>query len=146
MCKWIFHLQWTLSISNISLSRIKCSVPWNFPQVHCIAFLYFEFLYLELFPISNKFSGPLNHFLSISRTFTYLNLIFEFPNKFEFASKQKFRPWMKKNLLFVLSVAKTKMSVKRKLNTKTLKEKCDILSHIEKDMANKEAAWYIWCA
>ena len=47
---------------------------------------------------------------------------------------------MKKNLLFVLSVAKTKMSVKRKLNTKTLKEKCDILSHIEKDMANKEAA------
>ena len=32
------------------------------------------------------------------------------------------------------------MSVKRKLNTKTLKEKCDILSHIEKDMTNKEAA------
>ena len=33
-----------------------------------------------------------------------------------------------------------KMSVKRKLNTKTLKEMCDILSHIEKGMANKEAA------
>ena len=32
------------------------------------------------------------------------------------------------------------MSVKRKLNTKTLKEKCDILSHIEKGMTNKEAA------
>ena len=47
---------------------------------------------------------------------------------------------MKKNLFFVLSVVKTKMSVKRKLNTKTLKEKCDILSHIEKGMANKEAA------
>ena len=31
------------------------------------------------------------------------------------------------------------MSVKRKLNTKTLKEKCDILSHIEKGMTNKEA-------
>ena len=32
------------------------------------------------------------------------------------------------------------MSVKRKLNTKTLKENCDILSHIEKGMRNKEAA------
>ena len=40
----------------------------------------------------------------------------------------------------LLSVVKTKMSVKRKLNTKTLKEKCDILSHTEKDMTNKEAA------
>ena len=38
-----------------------------------------------------------------------------------------------------LSVVKTKMSVKRKLNTKTLKEKFDILSHIEKGMTNKEA-------
>ena len=48
---------------------------------------------------------------------------------------------MKKNLFFVLlSVVKTKMSVKRKLDTKTLKEKCDILSHIEKGMTNKEAA------
>ena len=46
---------------------------------------------------------------------------------------------MKKSLLFVLSVVKTKMSVKRKLNTKTLKGKCDILSHIEKGMTNKEA-------
>ena len=46
----------------------------------------------------------------------------------------------KKNLLFVLSVVKTKMSVKCKLNTKTLKEKCDILSHIEKGMTNKEAS------
>ena len=32
------------------------------------------------------------------------------------------------------------MSVKHKLNTKTLKEKCDILSHIEKSMTNQEAA------
>ena len=32
------------------------------------------------------------------------------------------------------------MSVKHKLNTKTLKEKCDILSHIEKGMADKETA------
>ena len=32
------------------------------------------------------------------------------------------------------------MSVKGKLNTKTLKEKCDILSHTEKGMTNKEAA------
>ena len=48
---------------------------------------------------------------------------------------------MKKNLSFVLlSVVKTKMSVKRKLNTKTLKGKCDILSHIEKGMTNLEAA------
>ena len=47
---------------------------------------------------------------------------------------------MKKNLFFVLSVLKIKMSVKRKLNTKTLKEKCDILSHIEKGMTNKETA------
>ena len=47
---------------------------------------------------------------------------------------------MKKNLFFVLSVVKTKMSVKRKLNTKTLKEKCDILSQIEKGMISKEAA------
>ena len=47
---------------------------------------------------------------------------------------------MKKNLFFVLSVVKTKMSVKRKLNKETLKEKCGILSHIEKGMTNKEAA------
>ena len=47
---------------------------------------------------------------------------------------------MKKNLLFVLSVVKIKMSVKRKLNTNTLKDKYDILSHIGKDMADKEAA------
>ena len=48
---------------------------------------------------------------------------------------------MKKNLFFVLlSVVKTKMSVKRKLNTKTLKGKCDIVSHIEKGMTNLEVA------
>ena len=47
---------------------------------------------------------------------------------------------MKKNLFFVLSVLKIKMSVKRKLNTATLKKKCDTLSHIEKGMTNKEAA------
>ena len=45
---------------------------------------------------------------------------------------------MKKNLFFVLSIAKTKMSVKRKLNTKTLKEMCDILSHIEKGMTKRQ--------
>ena len=32
------------------------------------------------------------------------------------------------------------MFVKRKLNAKTLKEKRDILSHIEKGMTNKESA------
>ena len=47
---------------------------------------------------------------------------------------------MKKNLFFALSVIKTKMSVKCRLNTKTLKEKCGTLSHIEKNMTNKEAA------
>ena len=48
---------------------------------------------------------------------------------------------MKKNLFFVLlRVVKTKMSVKRKLNTKTLKERCDIVLHIEKGMTNKETA------
>ena len=31
------------------------------------------------------------------------------------------------------------MSVKHELNLKTLKEKCDILSHIEKGKTNKEA-------
>ena len=46
----------------------------------------------------------------------------------------------KKIFFFVLSVVKTKMSDKSKLNTKTLKEKCDILSHIEKSMTNKVAA------
>ena len=40
----------------------------------------------------------------------------------------------------MLSVVKTKMSVKGKLITKTLKEKCDILSHIEKGMTNKQTA------
>ena len=43
-------------------------------------------------------------------------------------------------MFFVFSVVKTKMSVKRKLNTKSLKETCDILSHIEKGMTHKEAA------
>ena len=46
---------------------------------------------------------------------------------------------MKKKLFFVLGVVKTKMSVKRKLNTTTLKEKCDTLSQIDKDMTNNEA-------
>ena len=114
------------------LSQTKCSVHWNFTQEHCIAFLYLELLYLKLFPIWNKFSSPLNHFLSLSQTFIYSNFIFEFPNKFKFESKQKFRRQMKKNLFFVLSVVKTKMSVKLKLNRETLKDKCDILSHIEK--------------
>ena len=130
---------------DLPLPRISLYLKQNvwsleiFSQEYCIAFLYFELLHLELFPISNTFSGSLNHFLSISRTLTYSNFIFEFPNKFEFESKQKFRPYMKKNL-FILSVAKTKMPVKRKLSTKTLKEKCDTLSHIEKGMKNKEAA------
>ena len=44
------------------------------------------------FPYIKPISGPLNHFLSLSRTFTYSSFIFEFPNKFEFESKQKFRP------------------------------------------------------
>ena len=43
-------------------------------------------------------------------------------------------------MFFVLSVVKTKISVKRKLNTKTLKEKCDILSHIEKGITNKQGS------
>ena len=47
---------------------------------------------------------------------------------------------MKKSLFFVLSVIKTKMCIKCKLNAKTLKDKCDILSHIEEGMTNKEAA------
>ena len=47
---------------------------------------------------------------------------------------------MKKKFFVLLSVVKRKMSLKRKLNTKTLKKKCDILSPIEKSMANKEAA------
>ena len=46
----------------------------------------------------------------------------------------------KKSLLVVLSVVETKMSFNRKLDTKTLKEKCDILSYIEKSMTDKEAA------
>ena len=73
------------------LSRTKCSAPWNFPQQHYIDFFYFEPLYLKLFPILNKFSGPLNHFLSLSQAFPYSNFIFQFPNKLEFESKQKFQ-------------------------------------------------------
>ena len=46
---------------------------------------------------------------------------------------------MNTNLFFVLRV-KTKMSVKPTLTMKTLEEKCDILSHIEKGMRNKDAA------
>ena len=42
-------------------------------------------------------------------------------------------------MFFVLSVVKTKMSVKRKVNTKTLRETCDILLHIKKGVTNKEA-------
>ena len=44
----------------------------------------------------------------------------------------------KNNLFFVLSVVKRKMSVKRKVNTKISKEKCDILLYIEQGMTNKE--------
>ena len=46
----------------------------------------------------------------------------------------------KKNLFFVLSVVKTKMSVKLKLNAEILKEKCHIPSHIKKGMTNIGAA------
>ena len=46
---------------------------------------------------------------------------------------------MKKKKFFNLSVVKTKNCLKLKRNTKTLKEKCDIMSHIEKVMTNKEA-------
>ena len=78
------HLQWTLSISTtlyleyLSISN-KMFRSLKLRQEHCIAFLYFEFLYLELFPVSNKFSGPLNHFLSLSRRFTNSNFIFRIP-------------------------------------------------------------------
>lgn len=43
-------------------------------------------------------------------------------------------------MFFVLTVIKTKITVKHMLNKKTLKEKCDILSYIEKGMTDKEAA------
>ena len=75
------EIQWTLSISTTlyleqNVRSLEIS-PKNTAEP-------FELLYLELFPISNKFSGPLNHFLSLSRTFTNSNFIFEFLNKFEF--------------------------------------------------------------
>ena len=47
---------------------------------HCIAFPYSELLYLELFPISNKFSGPLNHFLSVSNIYIF-QFHFRIPEK-----------------------------------------------------------------
>ena len=99
------------SISNISLSRTKCSVPWNFPLEHCIAFLYFELLYLELFSILNKFSGPLNHFLSLSRKFTYSNFIFDSRINWNLNQNKSFDRKWKKNLFSVFSVVKTKIPI-----------------------------------
>ena len=106
----------------LSISRTKCSVPWNFPQEHCIAFLCFKLPYLKLFTISNKCSGPLNHFLSLSWTSTYSNF--------------KINSNLNQNKNFDCKWKKTK----HKLNKKTLKEKCDILARIEKGMTNKEVA------
>ena len=47
---------------------------------------------------------------------------------------------MKNKSIFCSQCHQNKISVKRKLNTKTLRGKCDILSHIEKGMTNKETA------
>ena len=47
---------------------------------------------------------------------------------------------MKNKSIFCSQCRQNKMSVKHKLNTKTLTGKCDILSHIEKGMTNKETA------
>ena len=141
------QLRWTLSISTtlyleyLSISN-KILGHLKFPPrtLHSLS-LFSYLLYLELFPISNKFSDPLNHFLSLY--LEHLHVWISFPNSrinsYLNQNKNFDRKW-NKNLFFVLSVVKTKMSVKRNLNTKTLKEKCDILSHIEKGMTNKEAA------
>ena len=40
----------------------------------------------------------------------------------------------------MIMIVRFKMSVKRKLTTKTLKEKCDILTQIEKGTSNKDAS------
>ena len=47
---------------------------------------------------------------------------------------------MKNKSIFCSQCRQNKMSVKRKLNTKTLTGKCDILSHIEKGITNKQTA------
>ena len=90
-------LQLTLSVSitlYLEYLSISISVPWNFPKEDCIAFLYFELLYLELFPISNKFSGPLNHFLSLSRTSAFSKFISNSRIKSNLNQKENFdRKW-----------------------------------------------------
>lgn len=93
------------SISSISLSRTKCLAPWNFSEEHCIAFFYFELLYLELFLISNKFWSPLNHFLSL---FEHLNIRISFSNSWINSnlnqSKSFNRKW-KRIICFLFSVS-----------------------------------------
>ena len=59
--------------------------PLKFPPRTLHSLSLFRTSLSRTFP--NKFSGPLKHFLSLSPTSTYLNFIFELPNKFEFESK-----------------------------------------------------------
>ena len=102
-------------------------------------------LYLEYPSISNKIFSPLKfsprtlHSLSLFRTSPYIEQISQFIEPFSlsissiyiFEFQTKISTVNEKNLFFLF---------KRKLNTKTMEEKCDTLSHIEKEMTNKEAA------
>ena len=139
-------LQWTLSISTtlyleyLSISN-KMFGPLKFPPrtLHSLSLfrtsLSRTFPYIEqIFRSLEPFSLYLEHLhvrfsFSNSQTNSHLNQNKNFDCK-----------WRKICFLFSKSVFCFLLSVKRKLNTETLKEKCDILSHIEKGMINKEAA------
>ena len=118
---FVIHISRLPSISNISLSRTKCLVPWNFPQEHCIAFLYFELLYIELFPISKNFPVPWTIF-SLYLEHLHIRILFlnSQINSNLNQNKNFDRKW-KTNLFFVLSGVKTKLSVKRNRYSTSIK-------------------------
>ena len=67
-------------------------------------------LYLEYLSISNKFSGPLNHFLSLSRKFTYSNFIFDSRINWNLNQNKSFDRKLKKKSVFCFQCRQSKNS------------------------------------
>ena len=138
--RWTLSILTTLYLEYLSISN-KIFGHLKFPPrtLHSLS-LFSYLLYLELSLYRTNFPIPWTIF---SLCLEHLHVRISFPNSrinSNLNQNKNFDRKWNKNLFFVLSVVKTKMSVKRNLNTKTLKEKCDILSHIEKGITNKEAA------
>ena len=117
------------SISNICLSRTKCSIPWNFPQEHCIAFLYFELLYLELFP--TNFPVPWNIFsLYLQHLDTWISFSNSRINSNLNQNKNFDRKW--KKICFLFSVSSKQKCSSNVSGIRKLWQKENFVTHRER--------------